>query len=668
MQKPTQNRRHLKAFLVSSLLCPLTLSAAVSDPSNPADPVIDITAPVITAGATDLSNPVDASPTPPNVPPVMTPSLDSVADGIVKGGIEITDDGTTFTFKPTGEIGPLGPGEHTITWTATDLGLNQVSADQVITILPSVNLEADQEGGEGGTTIVTAHLSGLAPSYPVEIPYTVNNGTTNATDHNAVPGNFVFAANETSASVEILITDDGPGDPGETFNIDFGPLPTTQVFAGHQLTHEITITEANQKPLAQLHAKQNEKITRTITTDAGTVTICAMPDCGHAFDADGDEIQYDWSATDNALIPLTGTTDNTFEFETQSLNPGFYTIRLTISDNTDPGLAQSSSHDLLLRLFESEITLTEADSDGDQISNEDEGYFDDDNDGIPNHLDALNSPTLIQAHAPYLFDPNLKTEDSYTIDSIELSWELSSSSSNMVAYPLLISTDPGLRLNIGPTAFAAGKAYARLGTNTAEELRGATLPDNMVSSDAQVIDIEITNLNGAGDSAQIILPQATPIPAAQAGAANPQFYVFKNTKSWGIFEAEGNNEIKIKKEKLANNYCPGVDGIGSYTTSTDINITGHNCLLINIEDGGPNDYDGIANGTIRLMGAVFITSASVADDQASDIILAGDTSSTQEGQHKLDLGTGDGGGSLTFISLLALFVSLLSRRATHTAQ
>ncbi len=671
MQKSIQDSYFFSTILIGSLLCVLPLTAAATP-----TPVIDIEAPIITNTATDLSIPVLATPTAPNLTPIVTPSLDSSVDGIVKAGIKVTDKvvatdtETTFTFKPTGKIGPLGPGQHTITWTATDLGLNNSTpVSQTITVLPSVNLSLDQEVGEGGTATVTAHLNGKAPSYPVTIPYTVvNNGTTDAADHNASNGDFVFAANETSSSISFSIVDDGPGDSGETFNINLGALPATQVFAGHQISHQITITETNLAPLAQLHAEQNNKTTRIITTDAGKVTICAMPVCATgAYDANepnDTNLNYDWSASDNALVPTTGTTGKVFEFEPQELNPGFYTIRLTVSDSDN----NASAHDLLLYLRETGIVLTEADSDDDKIKDNDalESYYDKDNDGIPNYLDAIeNNPSLMQAYEPYLFDSNLKIEDSLSVDSITLSWQLSSSVSNLTVYPLLIATSPGLHLNIGPTAFAATKTYARLETSAAENLRGANVDEGLISSDGQVIDIEITNLNSVGDSALIVLPQAAPIPASKSGTT-PQFIIFKNTKTWGAFTADVKNEIKTKKEKLANSYCPGLNDTVSYTDSL---ATGDECLLINIEDGGPNDYDGVANGTIRLMGSIFITSDSVADtNQTTGGTFTGNTDSALEGQDKLNLGTGSGGGSLGFISLFALLLTTVIRRFSHKNQ
>jgi len=656
--------KHPSIYSIAALLLwlPANHATAFTDPSNPAAPIIDTIAPEF-VNAPDLPEPFVGivSPISFNAElPIVKPDLSGIDKIVISDQVETTDEtAVNTTFKPTGEIGPLDPGLHTITWTATDLGFNHSSVDQVIRVLPSVNLSLDQVVGEGGTATVTAHLNGKAPSYPLTIPYTVSMGTADAADYSAIDGNFVFTANEneTSASINISIIDDGLGDEGETFTIDLGTLPANQVFAGHRISHTITITETALTPHAHLLAKQNDKVTRIITNDAGKVTICAMPDCDEAHDANGDSIKYDWSATDNALVPTTGTTNNKFEFEAQELNPGFYTIRLTVSDAT----GKASSHDLLLNLLETEIELTDVDSDDDKINDDSEGYFDDDNDGIPNYLDAINNnPSLMQAYEPYLFDPNLKTEDSYAIDSIKLSWELSSSASNLTVYPLLIATSPGLHINIGPTAFAAKKTYARLETISAVNLRGASLPDdNVVSSDGQVIDIEITNLAQTGDSALVVLPQAAPTPSS-INNIPPRFILFNKDNTWQDFVSDDDN--KILTANKSNSYCPDLSNTASYTNTL---AKGDECLLIKIQDGGDNDYDGVANGSIRLMGAVFITTTkeSIADNNpAVGGIFTGNTDSTQEGSNKLDLGTGSGGGSLGFISLFGLFFTSLRRK------
>jgi len=93
--------------------------------------------------------------------------LEDEIGSTVKAEIVVTDeiDGNfpQYTFMPSGSLGPLMPGRHTIDWTATDLGFNSRTETQTLNVRPSISLALDQRVGEGGTAIVTAHLSGKAP-------------------------------------------------------------------------------------------------------------------------------------------------------------------------------------------------------------------------------------------------------------------------------------------------------------------------------------------------------------------------------------------------------------------------------------------------------------------------------------------------------------------------
>ncbi len=662
-QQANSSKPFISAIMAGLLVCSLhaTAIAALNDPDNPTSPVVDTTPP----SAISINKPIGFDPNRYDKDdganrPIVSPDFKTQ----IAETVEVADE-NTITFSPTGNVGPLLPGTHIINWTATDLGFNSRTAEQTLEVLPALNLGLDQVVAEGGTAVVTAYLSGTAPdaSYPITVPYTVS-GTASIADHSAVDSSFVFNAGVTQTSFSFPINIDGISDAGETVVITLGAIPANAAFAGHKTTHTITITETNQAPLAQLFAMQASEQTRVISTDAGTVTLSA-----EAYDANGDTILYDWSASDNALVPTSGTNGSSFTFEAQDLNPGFYTIRLSVSDAG--GL--SSTYDLLLVLPQSQPQLTDSrDSDDDNTDDLSEGIYDNDNDGIPNYLDALSTPTLIQAFEPYVFDASLKQSDTLVTDNIELKWEITTTASNLIVYPLLISTEPGLHINLGPTTFASANNYARISSSTAEQLRGIPLSDNIVSTDGQVLDIEITHLPQAGSNARIIIPQAAPLPASQNGTT-PEFVIFSSQDSWDTFSTDSNNHIAtdVKDDgdmivEEEDSYCSGFDEVASYTSTLG---TGDECLLITIQDGGPNDYDGVANGNIRLMGGVFITSASGStSSQTNGETFSGNNDTSTETLNRLDLGTGSGGGSLGLTSLLCLMTLLLFRRRNTSAQ
>lgn len=665
-QTPTIRRLALVSITTAWLASPAVLFAAhPTSPDDPA-PVFDVVAPVIDTGdiGTRSYNAVR---------PIVTPGFEDLVDPGDQR-LTVTDevDGSTavFSFSDTGQLlGPLAPGRYSITWTATDLAFNSTTETQTINVLPSIAFGPDQTVGEGGIATVTAYLSGTAPSYPFSVNFTIDNGNNSGggnddgvNDHSlsGASGSLTFSEGETQASVSFNIYADADSAPNEsvTLSLDPGSFPANTVWAGaaQKLDHTVTINQPgfNHAPLVRLSASHNGATSRALVIGNGVVTVAAA-----AYDADGDSISYDWSASDNVLTPLTGTTGSSFSFDPQVLDPGFYTLRLTVRD--DQGA--SSAKDLLIRLLAQSPTFVEGvDSDDDGTEDADEGILDLDQDGILDYLDANTNPALMQGLQPFAFNPELIVGDTLVSDSITLDWSLSDSASNLVLYNLMLAVEPGLRLSIGPTAFAAGKSYARLSTNEAETLRNISLDEDLVSSDGQVIDIEIGNLSAAGASARIVLPQTAEIPPAQSGA--PEFIVFDNIKTWSNFVEDANNQILGRDEKDAEGYCPGFADVATDYPKTQIEA-GDECLMIIIEDGGPNDYDGLANGAIRLMGGVFVTSASTAGNTGGDGgTFTGDTSASSQSLNKLDLGTGSGGGALAWPMLLALlFARLLIRRS-----
>ena len=175
------------------------------------------------------------------------------------------------------------------------------------------------------------------------------------------------------------------------------------------------------------------------------------------------------------------------------------------------------------------------------------------------------------------------------------------------------------------------------------------------------MDIEITHLNQTGDNARIIVPQTSPIPPSQPGT-DPAFKVFTNEKQWADFNTDEGDQLKTDM-KEGDAYCPDFAAIKSDATLyTSPLATGKECLLITVKDGGPNDYDGVANGTVRLMGSVFITSSSISSPPQTDGgTFTGNKDATTESLDKLELGTGNGGGSLGFIALFSLLIASLLR-------
>src|SRR5690606_26929908 len=104
-----------------------------------------------------------------------------------------------------------------------------------------------------------------------------------------------------------------------------------------------------------------------------------------------DPLSFDWSNTD-ALLAGTPAGDS-FSFDPSTLViapedlPQIFTVAVSISD----GIATINKQ-ILLSYQGDSLILNSIDTDGDGINDDIEGLGDDDNDGIPNYLDAHNNP------------------------------------------------------------------------------------------------------------------------------------------------------------------------------------------------------------------------------------------------------------------------------------
>lgn len=106
-------------------------------------------------------------------------------------------------------------------------------------------------------------------------------------------------------------------------------------------------------------------------------------------------------------------------------------------------------------------------------------------------------------------------------------------------------------------------------------------------------DFQVTGLNTS--ETQIVLTLGTAIPTPATG--NSIVYRKLNTTGWSNFVTTGNNAVNSVEGTIAGSdiICPPASDL-SYTGSGL--STGNRCLRLTITDGGPNDDDGLVNGTV----------------------------------------------------------------------
>lgn len=435
------------------------------------------------------------------------------------------------------------PGVTEVTWSVTDAAGNTSTAIQTVNVRPQVSFSKDQIVAEGSSVTFRAILNGDAVAYPVNVPYTVSGtASTDGSDHTLTDGSVTIAAG-TEAVVNFLTVDDGPNEGLETIVVTMG-VPSNAV-VGPNATHQIDLSEDNVAPTLSLIAEQAASKTLTAIVDAGPVIVTSSVLDPNV--ADGHS--YDWSATDNALID-TDLADETFTFDPSVLAPGLYTVRLTVSDNA----AATDADAISLEVLATAPLLSAADTDGDSIDDQTEGFGDDDFDGIPDYLDAIAADNVLQ--------------------------QLTGQSSRY-----LMETEPGLALRLGSVAFQTGKAQSSVST---ADITAAGTPDddlNQYDYGAGRVDFVVSGLPVTGQSITLVVTQQAPVPA------NAVYRKFANG-GWQDFVVDTDNAVASALGEQG--YCPP-PGDAAYVNGL---TAGHWCVQLTIQDGGRNDADGVANNKV----------------------------------------------------------------------
>ena len=160
-------------------------------------------------------------------------------------------------------------------------------------------------------------------------------------------------------------------------------------------------------------------------------------------------------------------------------------------------------------------------------------------------------------------------------------------------------TTPSGTLSCGSTAIGAGSSNCVV---TPSQIGVADNGSSAKQGIAQsciggCFDFEVSNLTSGGD-AQIVLGLSTPIPTAASG--NSIVYRKLSSTGWTTFDTSGSNAIASVPAASAN--CPPATD-PSYDLNPGL-AAGNQCIRLTITDGGPNDSDGVADGTVTDPGGV----------------------------------------------------------------
>jgi hypothetical protein len=525
----------------------------------------------------------------PGLPQLVIPDdIEVVSTGrmtAVDIGVANAIDGSQTVLQPVASFtGPFGAGRHEIVWSATDALGNQSKAVQVIKILPLVNLTPSSLIAEGGRVEISAVMSGDAADYPVRIPYEISGSAENTVDYQ-IEGTIGFIAIEegraASFSIEIKVDDELEND--ETIEVQI--YQPTNAVLGSVPRRTISIIDGNLPPKISVIVEQGDNLGRVIAANKGEVTITAEvsdpnPEDSHSFDW-----QLESEQTSAVVSETIQDHKKVLVIDPSQLKPGVFSIAAKATDSADIVATTEVKTDF--RLMEAAPDLsTEMDSDGDGVSDADEGYNDSDNDGIVDYMDNIVESNL----AP-----------------------INEDSSNLLQAPA------GTQLILGEMAFANSKNTVLVSKQQVIDIiskRQLKLSEGVYDKDYDYpIGLYDFTITGAipGRSYYLVIPLPSAIKEGQI------FRKYMGSKiGWQNFVE--NAENILFSAQAVNGACPEpASRLYDYRLQV-----GNNCMQIYIEDGGPNDADGKTDGIVTDPAGIAIFNGSV---EGSTVSPAGAPSS-----------------------------------------
>lgn len=491
--------------------------------------------------------------------------ISAVAIDESDGVVEVTSDISS----------PFRPGRHVITWTAVDSSDNSAQVQQTVNVRPELRFGGSVIRGENQAVTIPVQLSGDAPQYPVEFSFSLL-GSADSSDHSLQAGTLSLASGS-KTEIEFNVIEDDISEGDETLSIQLSVSGSNAdwIKASDEKTFDVYIVDRNVKPSISLELWQNGQAVSTAYQDQGDFTVRAEVE-----DANNDALTVSWTTKQSksldsqslnqsgASVTVTTTAQSSqhdFTFDPSTLTVGFYEIALTVSDGE-----VSTEQSLEFLLADVAPVLDATDSDGDGIADNAEGLGDSDGDGIVDYLDPV-------------------------LDQQFMHKNLNGSESDY------LRTQSGHTLKVGQWARKAESGGAQI---SSVDLPDFTPANNVLSG--ELVDFEIHGTNEINPYARLVIPLTTPIPV------DAEYWKFDG-ESWKAFDDSGQDYVASSAK--VDEACPDAD--------SDQFIPGlkpfDECLLLVIEDGGPNDTDGDVNGVVRDPGGFTIPSVSDVQQQQSNL-------------------------------------------------
>ncbi|MCL1143620.1 Ig-like domain-containing protein [Shewanella gaetbuli] len=466
------------------------------------------------------------------------------------------------------------PGQNYALWRAVDDDGNVTVVKQQVNVRPLVSLGKDTAVIEDSQAKLSVYLNGMSPIYPLDIPYTIS-GTSDGNDHTLTSG-IITVTKGNSANISFDILADMQMENDESLIVTL----SSEVNRGNNFDQVFTISEGNIAPTVKLTARQDGVSRMTVAKDQGDVVIYSQVRDQNKQDSH----TYEWKVTRGEAMDV-DSLFTSYTIDPSQLNTGVYVITLEVEDNGVTPLSSSAS--VYINVVETLTELSDnGDADGDLLSDANEGYADSNNNGIPDYLDSHDECNVILGIS--------NEQDSF-----------------------LVEGEPGSCLQVGFFGLISSNAAAGLTDSNINSLADELPEDLEATNHSGIYDITVKDLPTIGQTYHIVIPQTKVIPdGALYRKYHPQL-------GWIDFVEDSMNTVQSALGD--NGFCPPPGG----SQWVDGLMPGYWCVQLGIQDGGPNDDDGVANGQIVDPSGVAIpVSDNVSPQAQNDIVTVKENTST----------------------------------------
>jgi Zn-dependent metalloprotease len=481
-------------------------------------------------------------------PPVFTSIVEDIE--VISTGLATTvelvnpkaSDVTSDVVVTNDSDGEFPVGISTVTYTATDVAGNRATLTQQVNVLPYIVISPGKSLGDGQTINVTLSLNGTPAVYPVTGDVTA--GGTASSDDFTLSTNTVSITEGLTQTIELTAVDDGVGDSDETIILSLSNVVNAGIKAGSDNEQTFIITEESILPTVSVSVEQNDVIGRMVDKQSEVRFDIDIEDPNGL-----DSLTVEWSGIEGITEVATS---NDLVLDPSALAAGVYVLNLSVTDNDVAG-DNIVNQLITIKVIETLPQLTSTDSDGDGVSDIEEGLGDSDNDGIADYLD--NTP---QINLQPLGDTFAQAQD-------------------------------GVLLALGATALS--------GDDNSIAIDTTILPEDTSYEYEEVFDFTLSGL-ALGASYDLVLPLSQAIPENAV-------YRKLTDNGWVDFVEDTNNAVH---SVITTGVCPAIDS-DLWVTGL---IAGGNCIKLTIQDGSSNDTDGVENGTVEDPSGIAVVKATPA--------------------------------------------------------